>query len=146
MENVTKIVAALFGAVLSFFCSLPPIAVILTLVMSLDYATGIVCGLMGVSPKSATGGLSSKTAFTGLLKKVLILIIVGLSALIDYAIASNAGVTFTAVTSAVCLWFIASEGISIIENAAEIGGVNVPPILRRALDVLRGTDDEPPDR
>ena len=59
-----------------FFTGLPPIIWVLLAVMTLDYITGLLCGLAGKSPKTETGGLSSKTAFEGLLKKVLILIVV----------------------------------------------------------------------
>ena len=142
MENVYKWAAAACGAVVSFFSGLPPLIWVLLGVMSLDYASGIICGCMGVSQKTEGGGLSSRAAFVGLLRKMVILIIVALAALIDCAVAVGAGVQFSAVTGAVCLWFIASEGISILENAVEIAGVNAPPVLRRALEVLKGAADD----
>ena len=45
-----------------------------------------------------------------------------------------------AVTGAVCVWFIASEGISILENAAELG-LPIPGPLERALEVMRGAGE-----
>lgn len=142
MENLAKWAAATFGAVVSFFAGMPPLIWVLLGVMSLDYATGILCGCMGVSPKTEGGGLSSRAAFTGLLRKMVILIVVALAALIDCAVAVGAGVQFSATTGAVCLWFIASEGISILENAVEAAGVNAPPVLRRALEVLKGKGED----
>jgi uncharacterized protein YjdB len=50
--------------------------------MSVDFLTGIICGLMGKSDKTEHGGLSSRTAFAGLLKKVLIILVVLLAALL----------------------------------------------------------------
>lgn len=146
MENIIKGIAAAFGAVVSFFCGMPPIVVVLIAAMSLDYVTGVACGIIGKSQKTETGGLSSAAAFSGLMKKVVILLVVALAALLDYAVASGAGVSFSAVTGATCLWFIASEGISIIENAAEIG-IPVPGILKQALEIMRSNggasgDDE----
>lgn len=146
MENITKGIAAAFGAVVSFFCGMPPIVIVLIAAMSLDYVTGVACGIIGKSQKTETGGLSSAAAFSGLMKKVVILLVVALAALLDYAVASGAGVSFSAVTGATCLWFIASEGISIIENAAEIG-IPVPDILKQALEIMRSnggasSDDE----
>lgn len=142
MENLTKWAAAAIGAAVSFFAGMPPLLFVLLGVMSLDYATGILCGCMGVSPKTEGGGLSSRAAFNGLLRKMVILIVVALAALIDCAVAVSSGVQFSAVTGAVCLWFIASEGISILENAVEAAGVNAPPVLRRALEVLKGAGDD----
>ena len=140
MKKITEALAAALGAVISFVTGLPPIIWVLVAVMTLDYVTGIMCGAMGKSPKTETGGLSSKTAFQGLLKKVLILMIVGLAALVDHAIAVSAGIEMAAVTGACCLWFVASEGLSILENAAAMG-VPIPKVLLRALEVMREKGD-----
>lgn len=141
MENVTKLLSAAFGAVISFFVGCPPIMCVLIAVMSLDYVTGFICGAMGRSLKTDNGGLSSGAAFTGLLKKAVILAVVALAALLDWAVASGAGVSFNAVTGATCLWFIASEGVSIIENAAEIG-IPIPAVLRQALEIMKGANKD----
>ena len=108
------------------------------------FITGIITGALGKSDKTDTGGLSSTTAFKGLLRKVLIILAVGLAALIDWVIASTADITFAAVMYATCLWFVASEGLSIVENMAMIG-VPVPKILRQALEVLRKKGDGIPE-
>lgn len=141
MKKVTEILAAICGAVVSFFCGLPPIIWILLAVMTIDYITGITCGLMGKSPKTETGGLSSSEAFKGLLKKALIIFIVLLAALLDKAISMGMGdVQFEAVAGATCLWFIASEGFSIIENAASMG-IPIPRVLIQALEIMRSKGD-----
>ncbi len=108
--------------------------------MTLDYLTGIICGIMGKSLKTEHGGLSSSTAFSGLLKKLLIIVIVALAFLLDRAVALGVGVQFAAVSGATCLWFIASEGISVIENAAQMG-VPIPKAMKQALEVMKGNDD-----
>ena len=59
---------------------------------------------------------------------MLILFAVILAALVDRAIGMTAGIQFEAVAGATCLWFIASEGFSIIENMA-LMGVPIPNIL-----------------
>lgn len=141
-EKIWKAIAAVGGAVASFFCGLPPILWVLLAVMTLDYLTGILCGIMGKSQKTEHGGLSSSTAFTGLLKKLLIIAIVSLAYLLDHAVTLNVGVQFAAVSGATCLWFIASEGISVVENAAQMG-VPIPKALKQALEVMKGHGDEP---
>lgn len=144
MKRLTEFFAALGGAVVSFFCELPPIIWVLLAVMTIDYITGILCGLMGKSPKTQNGGLSSSAAFVGLLKKALIILVVLLAALLDRAVTMGTGIEFAAVAGATCLWFIASEGFSILENAASMG-VPIPGILKNALEIMRrkGEPEEP---
>lgn len=146
-KKIVEALAAAAGAVASFFCGLPPIIWILLAVITLDYVTGIVCGIMGKSPKTENGGLSSKEAFQGLLRKALILFVVLLAALLDRAVAVSADIEFAAVSGATCLWFIASEGMSILENAAAMG-VPIPKILLNMLELFKskgGDDEKPPD-
>ena len=142
MDNLYKIAAAAAGAVISFFTGIPVIMWVLIAMMTLDYVTGLMTGMMGVSSKTEGGKLSSRAAFDGLMRKIMIFLVVILSVLVDLAVQYGAGVTFNAVTGATCLWFIASEGVSVLENAAEMG-VPIPGILRRALEVLKdGSEDE----
>ncbi|MBR1585922.1 MAG: phage holin family protein [Clostridia bacterium] len=136
MKKIPEALAAACGAALSFFSGMPPVLWVLLAVMSIDYITGLLGGLMGKSPKTENGGLSSHAAFKGLMKKMLILLVVLLSALLDRAVTLGAGIEFAAVTGATCLWFIASEGMSILENAASLG-VPIPKILLQALEIMK---------
>lgn len=136
MDNLYKIAAAAAGAVISFFTGIPVIMWVLIAMMTLDYVTGLMTGMMGVSSKTEGGKLSSRAAFDGLMRKIMIFLVVILSVLVDLAVQYSAGVTFNAVTGATCLWFIASEGVSVLENAAELG-VPIPGILRKALELLQ---------
>lgn len=141
MDNLYKIAAAAAGAVISFFTGIPVIMWVLIAMMTLDYVTGLMTGMMGVSSKTEGGKLSSRAAFDGLMRKIMIFLVVILSVLVDLAVQYGAGVTFNAVTGATCLWFIASEGVSVLENAAELG-VPIPGILRKALEVLRDSSGD----
>ena len=146
MKRLTEALAAALGAVISFFAGLPPILWILLAVITLDYITGIICGAMGKSPKTENGGLSSKEAFQGLLRKALILFVVLLAALLDRAVSMSADIEFAAVSGATCLWFIASEGMSVLENAAAMG-VPIPRILLNMLELFKSKGgDKPPDQ
>ena len=136
MDSLYKIAAAAAGAVISFFTGIPVIMWVLIAMMTLDYVTGLMTGMMGVSSKTEGGKLSSRAAFDGLMRKIMIFLVVILSVLVDLAVQYGAGVTFNAVTGATCLWFIASEGVSVLENAAELG-VPIPGILRKALELLQ---------
>lgn len=145
-KKIIEALAAAGGAVASFFCGLPPIIWVLLAVITLDYITGIICGLMGKSPKTENGGLSSKEAFQGLLRKALILFVVLLAALLDRAVSLSAEIEFAAVSGATCLWFIASEGMSILENAAAMD-IPIPKALLQVLELFKGKggESQPPE-
>lgn len=136
-----RIAAAAAGAVISFFTGLPALMWVLIGVMTIDYITGLICGAMGKSDKTKSGGLSSRAAFEGLLRKCMILFVVLLAVLLDLAVQTGAGVSFSAVTGATCLWFIASEGVSVLENAAGMG-LPIPDALTRALEIMRGEESK----
>ena len=140
MNMVIKALAAAAGAIISFFTGLPVILWVLVGVMTLDYVTGLITGAMGVSNKTEGGRISSRAAFEGLMRKMMILVVVLLAALLDLAVQTGAGVSFTAVTGATCLWFVASEGVSILENATNMG-LPIPDALTRALEIMRGTEE-----
>jgi len=145
MKKVTEVLAAIGGAIVSFFVNMPPLVWILIAVMTIDFITGLICGAMGKSKKTENGYIASRTAFMGLLKKALILLIVLLAALLDKAVAEGAGITFDAVMGATCLWFIASEGFSILENAATMG-IPVPKVLLKLLEIMKEKGDGPEEQ
>ena len=136
MKKITELLAAAGGAIASFFVNMPPLVWILIAVMTIDFITGLICGAMGKSNKTENGYIASNQAFIGLMKKALILLVVLLAALLDRAVATGAGIQFEAVMGATCLWFIASEGFSILENVA-LMGIPVPKILLKLLEVMK---------
>ena len=140
MKKVLELLAAAGGAVASFFVNMPPLVWILIAVMTIDYITGLIVAAMGKSSKTENGYIASHAAWEGLMKKSLILLVVLLAALLDQAVSKGAGIQFEAVMGATCLWFIASEGLSILENVATMG-VPVPKILLKLLEVMRAKGD-----
>ena len=147
MKKLLELLTAMGGAIASFFINMPPLVYILIGVMSIDYITGLICGAMGLSPKTENGYLKSHEAFKGLLKKSGIIVVVLLASLTDMAVTKGTGIQVEAVLGAVCLWFIGSEGLSILENVARMG-VPVPKILLRLLEIFKekanGPDDDQP--
>ena len=142
-EKLYRILAAAGGAAVSFLTGIPPVLWVITdeALYWIPYLIGLICGWTGVSDKTPHGGLASGAAFRGLMKKALILIVVLLAALLDQAVSIGAGVSVGAVTGATCLWFIAGEGISILENAVRMG-VKVPAALTRALESMQSKDED----
>ena len=103
--------------------------------MVVDYATGlIVAGVFKKSGKSTTGALDSKAGFKGLVKKCVILVMVWMAAMMDGAL----GVEY--IRTAVCLFYIANEGLSILENVG-LMGVPYPAFLKSALEAMRDKGD-----
>lgn len=92
--------------------------------MILDYITGITRGYINKQ-------LSSEYGYNGIYKKVSILYILALSVLIDRLLGQ--GWIFRSI---VCFWYIANEGISILENIASIG-LPIPEKLEDALIQLK---------
>ena len=144
MKKATEFLAAVGGAIVSFFMKMPPLVWILIAVMSVDYITGLICAAMGKSNKTENGSIASNQAFIGLMKKALILLVVLLAALLDKAVSESAGIQFEAVMGATCLWFIASEGFSILENVA-LMGIPVPGILLKLLEIMRNKGEATPE-
>ena len=104
--------------------------------MILDYGTGwLVAAVWHKSGKSETGALSSNAGFKGLLKKGVMLALVWMGALLDKATGSEF------VRTAVCMFFIANEGLSILENTA-VMGVPYPAFVKNMLDAMRQTNDK----
>ena len=141
-KKLSEFFAAVGGAIASFFIAMPPLVWILIAVMSIDFVTGLICGAMGLSEKTENGYLKSHEAFKGLLKKSLILLVVLLASLLDMAVSKGTGIQFEATMGAACLWFIASEGLSILENVARMG-VPVPKIMLRLLEIMKDKGNGP---
>ncbi len=108
---------------------------VLVAFMAADYITGIlVAALWQRSNKSATGALDSKAGFKGLCKKGMILLLVWLGVLLDEAM----GAAY--IRTAVVLFFIGNEGISLLENLG-LMGVPFPAALKNMLEALKKKGD-----
>ena len=99
--------------------------------MAVDYATGwVVAAVFKKSPKSEGGALESRAGFKGLVRKVGILALVLVAVWLDKLL----GAAYVRV--AVCLFFIANEGLSILENLG-LMGVPLPPFLKNMLEAMK---------
>ena len=109
---------------------------VLIALMVADYLTGVlVAAVWQRSNKSASGALDSKAGFKGILKKCMILLLVWIGVLLDNA----TGVNY--IRTAVVLFFIGNEGISLLENLG-LMGVPFPAFLQRALEAMRDNGDK----
>ena len=134
MEKTVKWFAAAAGAVAGLFMRMPIAVRLLVLLMGLDYLSGVGVALLGKSPKSEGGALSSRAGFVGLMRKAMILIVILLAAVLDNLTGS------AACTGAAAMFYIVNESLSILENAVLLG-VPVPQKLTQALDVAKWTSN-----
>lgn len=130
MKTIFQFLGAAVGAAAGWFSKTPLPFKFLVLLMTLDYLSGIAAALLGRSPKTSSGALSSKIGFIGLARKAMILSIVLLACVLDTIMGS------TASTGAVILFYIVNESISILENAVLLG-VPIPKKLTQMLDIAK---------
>lgn len=96
--------------------------------MILDYLTGIIKAFKNKK-------LSSETGFYGILKKITILVVIMVAVQVDTALQLNDVMRYLAIG-----FYIANEGLSILENAGEIG-IPLPDKLKESLESLRSDED-----
>ena len=126
MVDVLRIAAAGIGGIATYIWG-PWDALIIALVamVAIDYITGIIKAAM-------QGKLSSLVGFKGLLKKVAIFLLVAVGVMVDKIIPA----TNEAVRNAVIFFYIANEGLSILENAGELG-LPLPAALKKSLEKMK---------
>ena len=139
-EKAIKMAAMAAGAVAGFFGEWTALLTILLVMMCVDYVTGVLVAATGKSPKTDGGGLSSKVGFIGIAKKGFIMLIVLVATMLDRAIGNTAMVF----QSATVFYYIANEGLSILENA-NLMGVPFPAWIKQRLSDMRERKDKPPD-
>lgn len=95
----------------------------LIFLVCLDYATGVLAAIYKRKLSSAIG-------YKGIIKKVSIFAVVALAVTIDKCFGSD---TVHTITTG---FYIANEGISILENVGKTG-VKYPPKLKKILEQLK---------
>lgn len=96
---------------------------LLLLMMALDVMTGLVKAWKN-------DRLWSRKSLFGFARKILVLVVIILANVIDQILGLNGAVTYATV-----LFYIANEGLSIVENLAEVG-VLVPAGLAEKLKAI----------
>lgn len=115
-------IGAFIGALIGGFDGM--IKALLVFVV-LDYFTGVLVAICKEK-------LSSEVGFKGILKKVTIFVMVGVANIIDGYVLGGQNIT----RATVILFYIANEGISICENAGNLG-LPLPGGLKKMLVQLK---------
>ncbi|MGX7168909.1 phage holin family protein [Facklamia hominis] len=121
-----EVIAMSLGAVLGWYLGSPDgfLYALVAFVVA-DYVTGVLRA--GVERK-----LSSTIGFRGIARKIMIFILVGVAHLIDTFVVPDAN---DVIRTAVIFFYIANEGLSIIENSAALG-LPIPTKLTTSLKQL----------
>ncbi len=126
---VKAIPAALGGLLVYLFGPCDALIIALVAAVAIDYITGVMSAAFAHK-------LSSEVGFKGLLKKVAIFALVALASLLDKLVPA----TNEAVRASVCVFYIANEGISILENVGRMG-VPIPELLKKILIKLKNREE-----
>ena len=133
-NNVDKIVDAVFGAIGIFigyfYGGMDGMLYALLIFIAVDYISGV---LVAISNKQ----LSSAVGFKGISKKILILLLVGIANIIDQQILGKG----SALRTATIFFYMSNEGISILENSANLG-LPLPKKLKSFFNQINQDDDE----
>lgn len=107
---------------------------IMFIFMGVDYLTGILAAFRGSSDNTPGGGFSSRAAFVGITRKMVMLLIIMLASALDRLLGTQGVCRIASIG-----FYVANEGMSIVENAAKVG-VPFPQALLRVLEALREKD------
>ena len=113
MEHVLdiRLWSASIGAVLgNFIGGNDGLLYALIVFVVVDYITGVLCAVLEKN-------LASSIGFRGIFQKVMIFLLVGIANVLDTKILGAGAM----LRSAVIFFYVANEGISIMENAGRMG-------------------------
>lgn len=127
--NKCAVILGIVGGVISSFLGgWDNLIIALITMIVLDYVTGVIKAVY-------TKRLSSEIGYKGIVKKLLMLVIVALAVCISRVLPD--GIMIREIT---IFFFIANEGVSILENAAEI--IPLPKQLKSILLQIRNKSED----
>lgn len=130
IEWIKTVLAGLGGIAAYLWGPWDLLCMTLVAFVAIDYVTG-------VTKAAVLKQLNSAVGFHGLLKKLFIFALVALATMADRIIpeANNA------IRATVMVFYIANEGLSILENAVQLG-LPVPKPLKDALQKMSAPDKD----
>ena len=127
MGNIITWVKVILTALGTTFCyfigGIDAMLITLLTFMVIDYITGVMCAIVKCK-------LSSSIGFAGICKKAFIILLVGAANLLGMALKIE-GLRYIFIS-----FYLANEGISIIENAS-VMGLPVPEKIKSILEQLK---------
>lgn len=134
MDKITEFAKIILGgivtAVSGFLGGMDGIMYALLAFITIDYITGVA---VAIKQKK----LSSEVGFWGLVRKVCILLLVGIAHYIDCYVTQNGDV----IRTIVAMYYIGNEGVSILENCGNLG-LPLPPKLVAVMAQIKETGEK----
>lgn len=131
MEKYFNVIVAVLATFFTYIFGVWDLAMqVLIVFMTLDYGTGVLYAYL-------IGQLSSEVGFKGLVKKCMILVVVIIGVMLDRMLGNGTWMFRTLV----CYFYIANEGISLLENVGNIG-IPIPNKIKNALEQLNKDSEE----
>lgn len=131
MEKIFNSCVAVIATFLTYIFGTWDAAIgVLIVLMVLDYITGVVYAYVNKN-------INSEIGFKGLLKKCLVLVVLIVAVMLDRLLNTGDWVFRTLV----CYFYIANEGISLLENISKLG-VPIPAKIKDALEQLNKEETE----
>jgi len=129
LESFVKFFISLGGALTSFLLGgWTQLMTVLMIFMIIDFVSGLI--LAGKEGKA-----SSRELWFGVTRKIGTLAILAVAHLLDTIIGDA-----HLIRDAAIFFYLAGELLSLIENTGRLG-VPIPPVIARAVQVLRGKSD-----
>ena len=134
MKKMEKIFNSLVALIATFFTYLfggwdLALKILITF-MILDYITGVIYAYVIKT-------LNSEIGFKGLIKKCMILAVLIVGVALDRMLGNDGTWIFRTL---VCYFYIANEGISLLENISNLG-VPIPNKIKNALEQLNNDEE-----
>ena len=135
MNKMEKIFNSLVALIATFFTYLfggwdLALKILITF-MVLNYVTGVIYAYVNKT-------LNSEIGFKGLIKKCMIRAVLIVGVALDRMLGNDGTWVFRTL---VCYFYIANEGISLLENISNLG-VPIPNKIKNALEQLNKDDEE----
>lgn len=122
---------AMIGGTLGYFLGgFDGLFAVLAMMIVVDYITGV---MVAIKEKR----VSSKIGFTGICRKILILLFVGIANMLDMHVVGSGSMLRTATI----FFYVSNEGISILENATNLG-LPVPRKIKEILEQLHDRSEK----
>lgn len=102
----------------------------MAMLMLIDIVSGFICAAVFNTSKFSKNGVTSEALFKGAIRKISMLFIVAVAVIIDRIM------EFDYVRNSVVMYFIATEGISVLEHIVTMG-VPVPKFITLMLENIR---------
>ncbi len=123
----SAVLATVFGYVTKFLGGFDSLLLTLIILIVVDYVTGVIGAIYEKK-------LSSSVGYKGIIKKIIMILVVGVAVTLQRIMPE--GLPLREIT---ILFFIANEGLSVLENAAKI--IPLPQKLKDVLFQLKEKTD-----